>query len=53
MPEGNTKSFYIKITNPAIYVPALTEDNKAITVEQFRPQPNTVLNELPGGYVGR
>lgn len=50
MPDGNTKNFYIKITNPAICVLALTEDNKVITVEQFRPGPNKVLNELPGGY---
>ena len=30
---------------------ALTEDGKIITTEQFRPGPNAVLNELPGGYV--
>lgn len=51
LPDGKTKNFYIKITNPAICVLALTEDNKVITVEQFRPGPNVVLNELPGGYV--
>jgi ADP-ribose diphosphatase len=51
LPDGKTKNFYIKITNPAICVLALTEDNKVLTVEQFRPGPNTVLNELPGGYV--
>ncbi|MGH7158204.1 MAG: NUDIX hydrolase [Candidatus Saccharimonadales bacterium] len=50
MPDGNTKNFYIKTTNPAICVLALTKDNKVITVEQFRPGPNKVLNELPGGY---
>ncbi|HMI09453.1 MAG TPA: NUDIX hydrolase [Candidatus Saccharimonadales bacterium] len=51
LPDGKTKNFYIKITNPSICVLALTEDNKVITVEQFRPGPNTVLNELPGGYI--
>lgn len=51
MPNGATKNFYIKITNPSICVLALTEDNKVITVEQFRPGPNAVLHELPGGYV--
>jgi len=51
MPDGKIKNFYIKITNPAICVLAITEDNKVITVEQFRPGPNKVLSELPGGYV--
>lgn len=51
MPDGQTKNFYIKLTNPSICVLALTEDNKVITVEQFRPGPNKVLYELPGGYV--
>lgn len=50
MPDGKIKNFYIKITNPAICVLAITEDNKVITVEQFRPGPNKVLSELPGGY---
>ncbi|HEX7963001.1 MAG TPA: NUDIX hydrolase [Candidatus Saccharimonadales bacterium] len=51
MPDGNTKNFYIKITKPAVCVLALTEDNKVITVEQFRPGPKKVLRELPGGYM--
>jgi len=51
MPDGQTKNFYIKLTNPCICVLALTEDNKVITVEQFRPGPNKTLNELPGGFV--
>jgi ADP-ribose pyrophosphatase len=51
MPDGQTKNFYIKITKPSICVLAVTEDNKIITVKQFRPGPNKVLNELPGGYV--
>ena len=51
MPDGQKKNFYIKLTNPSICVLALTEDNKVITVEQFRPGPNKVLHELPGGYV--
>ena len=51
LPDGLIKNFYIKLTNPAICVLALTEDNQVITVEQFRPGPNRVLHELPGGYV--
>jgi hypothetical protein len=37
MPDGQTKNFYIKRTDPSVCVLALTEDNKVITVEQFRP----------------
>ncbi len=49
MPDGQVKKFYIKITQPAVCVLALTEDNKVILVEQFRPGPAAILNELPGG----
>ncbi len=35
MPDGQIKSFYIKVTKPAVCVLALTEGNKVITVEQF------------------
>lgn len=51
MPDGQTKNFYIKMTKPAVCILALTEDNRVITVEQFRPGPNATLNELPGGYM--
>jgi ADP-ribose pyrophosphatase len=51
MPNGATKPFYIKLTKPAVCVLALTNEDQVITVEQFRPGPNAVLNELPGGYV--
>jgi len=51
MPDGQTKKFYIKMTDPSICILALTENKQVITVEQFRPGPNKVLNELPGGYV--
>lgn len=30
---------------------AITKDQKVITAKQFRPGPNKVLNELPGGAV--
>lgn len=51
LPDGQTKNFYIKLTQPTICVLALTDDQKVITVEQFRPGPNKVLHELPGGYI--
>jgi ADP-ribose pyrophosphatase len=51
MPDGQTKNFYIKMTRPAVCVFAITEDNKVLTVEQFRPGPNKTLTELPGGFI--
>ncbi|HYG83950.1 MAG TPA: NUDIX hydrolase [Verrucomicrobiae bacterium] len=51
MPDGQVQPFYIKVTKPAICVLALTEEQQVITVEQFRPGPNKVLYELPGGYI--
>ncbi len=51
MPNGKHKTFYIKLTDNSVCVLALTEDDKVITVKQFRPGPNKFLNELPGGYV--
>lgn len=51
MPDGQMKKFYIKVTQPAVCVMALTPDYQAILVEQFRPGPNTTLMELPGGGV--
>lgn len=53
LPDGRMKKFYIKLTPPAVCVLALTKDNKVITVEQFRPGPNAILNELPGGYIDK
>ena len=51
LPDGNTKDFFIKRTQPAVCILALTSDKKIITVKQFRPGPNSLLNELPGGYI--
>ena len=51
MPDGTSRKFYIKLSGKAACVLALTEDMKVITVEQFRPGPNRILCELPGGGV--
>lgn len=50
MPDGQSKDFYVKLTRPAVCVLALTPDQNVITVRQYRPGPDMVLNELPGGY---
>lgn len=51
MPDGRDSDFYIKREGPAASILALTKDKKVILVKQFRPGPEEVLLELPGGYV--
>ncbi|MDZ7611929.1 MAG: NUDIX hydrolase [Candidatus Moranbacteria bacterium] len=51
MPDGENKDFYLKKEGPATGILALTKDQQVILVKQFRPGPNEILNELPGGYV--
>jgi ADP-ribose pyrophosphatase len=51
MPNGEHKDMYIKVQRQSACVLALTKDNKVIMVEQYRPGPDKVLLELPGGYV--
>jgi len=51
LPNGVVADYYIHIEVPGVCVLALTEDNKIITMPQYRPGPNTILRELPGGRV--
>ncbi len=51
LPSGASKDIYIKMQKDAACIVALTEANEVIMVEQYRPGPNEVLLELPGGYI--
>jgi len=51
MPNGKIADFYIKEEKDAACVLALTPEKEVILVRQFRPGPNKVLLELPGGVV--
>lgn len=51
MPDGKESDFYLKKEGPATGILALTKDQRVILVRQFRPGPNEILSELPGGYV--
>ena len=53
MPDGKESDFYIKKEGPAVGILALTKDNQVILVQQFRPGPNQIINEIPGGLVER
>ncbi len=49
LPDGRKEDYYVKKEGPAVCVLALTTDKKVILAQQFRPGPNQVIMELPGG----
>jgi ADP-ribose pyrophosphatase len=51
IPNGEESDFYLKKEGSATGILALTKDQRVILVRQFRPGPNEILNELPGGYI--
>jgi ADP-ribose pyrophosphatase len=51
LPNGEQQDFYIKREGPAAAILALTSDNEVILVRHYRPGPQQILLELPGGYV--
>lgn len=51
LPNGDISDYYIKKEGPAAAILALTQDQKIILFRQFRPGPNKVLMELPGGFI--
>ncbi len=53
MPNGEKNDFYLKKEGPAVGILALTKDKKVILTKQFRPGPNKILLELPGGYIDK
>ena len=53
MPDGTEKDFYIKKERPAAAVLALTPDKQVILVKQYRPGPQKIILELPGGYTNK
>lgn len=53
LPDGQISDFYIKNEGETAGILAITKDNQIILVEEFRPGPNEVLLELPGGFVDK
>jgi ADP-ribose pyrophosphatase len=49
LPDGRESDYYLKKEGPAVCTLALTKDNQVILAKQFRPGPNEVLLEIPGG----
>jgi ADP-ribose pyrophosphatase len=50
-PDGSEADFFIKIEFPSAVVLALTKDREVIVARQFRPGPNAIAGELPGGAI--
>lgn len=51
LPDGTEGVYDVRVTRPAVAVLALTPQNEVILTRQFRPGPNELLLELPGGYI--
>ena len=51
LPNGKVADYYIHVEVPGACVLALTEDNMVLTIPQYRPGPDAILQELPGGRV--
>jgi ADP-ribose pyrophosphatase len=51
MPDGRILDYYVRIEKRGTCALAITPDNKVVTIPQFRPGPNRILRELPGGQV--
>ncbi|MBV2156803.1 NUDIX hydrolase [Kitasatospora sp. SUK 42] len=51
LPDGRKEEFYLKRERPAGAVLALTPDRQVILARQYRPGPDRVLYELPGGFL--
>lgn len=49
LPDGTESDFYLKAEGEPVCIFALTSDQRVVLAEQFRPGPNQVLFELPGG----
>ena len=51
LPNGQVSDYYVYVYNRGACALAITTDNKIVTLPQFRPGPNAILRELPGGMM--
>ncbi|RYX79357.1 NUDIX hydrolase [bacterium] len=51
MPNGAIVDFYIKAEGHAVVVLALTDDHKVVLAKQYRPGPEKIVTEMPGGGI--
>ena len=53
LPDNKTADFDIKHEGPVVCVLALTKNNQVVLTKQFRPGPEKILLELPGGVIDK
>jgi ADP-ribose pyrophosphatase len=53
LPDGKEADFEIKKEAEAVCVLPITKNNKVVLAKQFRPGPEKLLLELPGGCVDK
>lgn len=53
MPDGQISRWDIKYEGPVVCVLALITDQKVILNKQFRPGPEKILLEMPGGLIDK
>ena len=51
LPDGSSHDYDIILVGNVSAVFAVTEDNKILVEDQFRPGPKKVLTELPAGFI--
>lgn len=51
LPDEREVLFDLKLEPECVAIVALTPENEVILAQQFRPGPNKLLNEIPGGGI--
>lgn len=51
LPDGSVSDFYLKREANVVCIVALTKEREVILAKQFRPGPEEILLELPGGMI--
>lgn len=51
MPDGKKADYYLKDEGNVAAVLAITKNGKIVLVQQYRPGPDKILLELPGGFL--
>lgn len=51
LPDGREGDYYLKKEGPAVCTLAITKDKYVILAKQFRPGPDKILLEMPGGGI--
>lgn len=51
LPNGVEKGYDIVDVGDVVCIVAITPDKKVVLVEEFRPGPEKILLEIPGGFV--